>query len=426
MKNTIVQNLSRTISPNEQGSCLEVEFEMPVHVKKLHVKYEILHNGTGASIVDLGVKDPLAIRGWSGGARKEFSIEAHHATPGYLHGELPEGVWAVLLGLYKISPEGCTVNIAIEMEKSEGSWLKGDWHTHTVHSDGKFTFADVIAKAEQKGLDFIALTDHNTISQNLTYPRDTSLVFIPGMELTTHKGHSNLLGLVNPGIDFRFSTTERMNEALLNAKEKGATIVLNHPHCSNCPWEYDFEVPFDWIEVWNGPWRKENKHTLAWWHEQLCKGKRIVAVGGSDVHRPEKFIEHGTPTTHVWSGSKTMAAILDGMHKGHAFMSYDVHGPTIDLAYGQYQMGDVIPVSGESLIVKLNHLIEGDIIKIISDVDVQERRCEDGAGSKELSCKIENQMFIRVEIWRYFEVVDAVLLAAMSNPIYFETSVPKK
>ena len=37
-----------------------------------------------------------------------------------------------------------------------------DLHTHTVYSDGTFTPAELMALAAQRGLDVVALTDHDT------------------------------------------------------------------------------------------------------------------------------------------------------------------------------------------------------------------------------------------------------------------------
>ena len=45
-------------------------------------------------------------------------------------------------------------------------WWAGDLHTHTVHSDGVLTVAELARLARGNGLDFIAVTDHNTVSHH--------------------------------------------------------------------------------------------------------------------------------------------------------------------------------------------------------------------------------------------------------------------
>ncbi|MFC0273877.1 CehA/McbA family metallohydrolase [Metabacillus herbersteinensis] len=415
--------IEQHFNPEQQGQYIEVPFEMPSNAVILRVTYHV--EGT-ESVIDLGVKDPLRIRGWSGGARKEFRIENHVATPGYLSGPLHEGKWSVLLGLYKIQSDGCSVQLSVEISIGQPQWLKGDLHTHTVHSDGQYQFHDVVSIASERELDFIALTDHNTVSQNYTYPRNTNILFIPGLELTTNYGHSNLLGIEDPNIDFRITKgkDEKIKDALASAKSKGAKIVLNHPHCPYCPWEWDFDVEFDWVEVWNGPWREGNEATLKWWHGQLCLGKRIVAVGGSDVHRPDPFVKHGYPTTWVYSNGKTVEKILEAIDQGHVFISYSPTGPRAELIYGTYMMGDIaVQREDQYLEVKLDQLKHGDEVKFISNEKVEKSVQIFDKQNLTEHLHISTQKFIRVEVWRYFSETDNNSLALASNPIYFSTSL---
>ena len=45
-------------------------------------------------------------------------------------------------------------------------WLAGDFHSHTVHSDGSLEVVELAALAAERGLDLLAVTDHNTISHH--------------------------------------------------------------------------------------------------------------------------------------------------------------------------------------------------------------------------------------------------------------------
>ncbi len=49
-------------------------------------------------------------------------------------------------------------------------WLAGDLHAHTVHSDGVLTVPELARFAVERGLDFLAVTDHNTISHHAELP----------------------------------------------------------------------------------------------------------------------------------------------------------------------------------------------------------------------------------------------------------------
>lgn len=41
---------------------------------------------------------------------------------------------------------------------------KADLHMHSTVSDGSFTIPELITRAKEKGLDAIAITDHDTLS----------------------------------------------------------------------------------------------------------------------------------------------------------------------------------------------------------------------------------------------------------------------
>ena len=125
----------------------------------------------GGNVIDIGLFDPRGarfpggegFRGWSGSARSEFFVGIDEATPGYLPGPLPAGRYQVILGLYRIWPQGADYEIQIEATSAEeggeavlsmpgmhadvsvsavpddvGSvWLRGDLQSHTYHSDAK-------------------------------------------------------------------------------------------------------------------------------------------------------------------------------------------------------------------------------------------------------------------------------------------------
>ena len=92
-------------------------------------------------------------RGWSGGARSSFFLSTEDATPGYYSGPLPDGVWTLLLGLYKVPPGGVEVELSfsayaspretviaakdVPVRRDQAGWYRGDLHCHTYHSDAK-------------------------------------------------------------------------------------------------------------------------------------------------------------------------------------------------------------------------------------------------------------------------------------------------
>lgn len=422
--------IERMIRHEEQGLILEVPFDMPLGIEQIDVRYEVEALGGDLGIIDLGIKDAEGPRGWSGGARNCFHVGLETSTPGYVSGELAVGAgWAVLLGAYKVPADGCRVTLTLDFEPIAPRWLKGDLHTHSEHSDGSFTLEEKLQLVEEAGLDFVALTDHNTVSQNLVYPRASNVVVIPGMELTTYTGHCNLLGVERPLQDFRAATKEQLAQRIAEAKQNGAKVVMNHPHCSNCGWHWGFDADYDWVEIWNGPWRSDNNKTLEWWQNELASGRKLVAVGGSDVHRPEPHIHHGTPTTWVYSETRTMASILDAINQGRVFISHDPEGPTMELTSGAVLTGgSVTTVELEQGEVMADRTIEfqfgkmqpGDVIKLFSDLGEEERIQNTNEGDVSIVRTVGERIFYRAEIWRVFPEVGQEMLACVGNPIYFE------
>jgi hypothetical protein len=421
---------TQQLTPADHARFIEVPFELPADAESLVVRCSVPGQDHAGALVDLGLRDPDQIRGWSGGARSELVISPDWTTPGYLPGALPPGRWAVLLASNRIPAPGCQAALTVtytrpsarRADEPGARWLVGDLHMHSVHSDGSYALAEVIRLCETAGLDFISITDHNTISQNTAPAPPTTLTCIPGVELTTYRGHSNLLGVTAPVADFRVSSQAELDERLAYARQQGARIVLNHPFDPGCGWQWDWQVDYDWFEVWNGPWRESNQQALDWWQAQLAAGRRLTAVAGSDTHRPHQYVKHGYPSSWVYSASRAADDILAAIAAGHLVLSYAPDGPRIELCCEQFMVGDVVPAELEqlSMTLRVTQLAAGDTVKIISEQGVErEQPIAAGASELELSWIAESRRFYRVEIWRYFPQVSQMLVAALSNPIYF-------
>jgi hypothetical protein len=348
-----------------------VPFPVPEGTRSLEVSYSVGGKGSAAdppgtgNVVDLGLLDPRAksfpsregFRGWSGSARSEVFLAESGATPGYLPGPLPGGIWHVLLGLYRIMPGGTNIHVTVRGSEEDhpvkvpavapatavsGSpypgWYRGDLHTHTHHSDARGSLHDLLEMARRRGLDYLAVTDHNTVSHHAPLlSMDTGgLTVIPGQELTTYHGHSNVLGL-DGWVDFRIWEDERMRGAIRDARERGALRVINHPKPTGCDWEYGEWSDFDLFEVWNGPWPTRNWVSLQRWHDRLAAGQRIPAVGGSDRHQPPlpdndpPYLQVGSPTTWINSADKSPASLLAALKAGRASVSEGPDGPLVSL-----------------------------------------------------------------------------------------------
>jgi len=423
-------NIEKVIEKGLERTYFEVPFDVPENVSKIEVSYsykrrDITENELGdifnkeINVVDIAIMDESkSFRGWSGSERLYFYITENEATPGYVRGIVNKGEWAIILGAYKIQEEGCIVNINIKFTPKERMLLKGDLHMHSTHSDGKYDVADIINIAKLHGMEFIFLTDHNTFSQCDYIVTSDSLVVMPGMEWTHYKGHCNFLGVRNPIKNFISNDKDKTVEIMKEAKANGALITLNHPNCPYCGWKWGFDVPFDAVEVWNGPIKKYEYDAVQWWNSKLIDGERIPIVGGSDSHKNELFRMIGIPTTFLYSSSKGQSDILKAIKNGHTFVSYTVSGPIIEFSVGDAIMGDCINLKENQIgLVKIQNLGFKDEIKLISDKGIEKIFSIQDESTKTFTFHVEERLFYRIEVWR--EIIPHMTeLVSISNPIY--------
>ena len=183
------------IHSNKQGSYFTVPFTMPPDIEEMSLRYSYerhhatennLEQGTfvarhEVNIIDLGLIAPDGNQvGASGSDKTEITLSASSATPGYSPCALAAGEWQIIVGAYKVAPEGVTVTYELSFTKKRLRLLKGDLHTHTVASDGVLTTSELGWHAVRHGLDFIAITDHNQLVGANSLPQIPGLTVIQG------------------------------------------------------------------------------------------------------------------------------------------------------------------------------------------------------------------------------------------------------
>ncbi|MFC4587139.1 CehA/McbA family metallohydrolase [Sphaerisporangium corydalis] len=318
-----------------------------------------------SGVLDLGCEGPAGFRGWSGGARSRYTIAPGWATPGYLPGELEQGVWRVLTGLYRVPFAGLPYQVTVtphadpppppvppaapppsgvvpasarrRLPELDGlRWRAGDLHAHTVHSDGSLTVAELAALARSSGLDFLAVTDHNTVSHHAELPGVASaagITLVPGQEVTTDLGHANAFGDIG-WVDFR----EPADSWARAARERGGLLSVNHPLAADCAWRHPFTERPRTAEIWHsGWWDRTWGAPLAWaqaWRDDL------VLVGGGDFHRPGENHPPGMPTTWVLAGGEGPGPVVAGVRAGRTAVSAGPDAPLLLRHGGEFLVLD--------------------------------------------------------------------------------------
>jgi len=227
-----------------------------------------------------------------------------------------------------------------------GSWYKGDLHAHSEYSDGDSPVSAVIKSAEDKGLDFFVLTDHDTsLRGNPVHWDDpgyhsSTPVLLYGIEWTTPLGHANVWS-VAPFTYADLWSANRARDAVAAAAaahRQGALFSINHPEAIlTSSWNYPVSPETDSIEVWNTMYRFPSGNRRAghfFWDDLLKSGRRIPCVGGSDTHQlvrwQSKLFGHGNPTTWIYAPERTGESLLEGIRAGHVSVSYAPEAPRLD------------------------------------------------------------------------------------------------
>jgi hypothetical protein len=356
-------------------------------------------------------------RGWGGSGyrdvtitRQGFSSEAQYdanrkayvpgrTTRSFVPGPIPSGQWAAELGLANIDPTDLDgVNYRVEVKyyndpsfdddpytrpkhdsrpvRRGAAWYAGDFHVHAEHSgDAQASFTDVLNYAFKPkssggpGLDFVAITDHNTGTgwpeedrRRSAHPRN---LILRGEEVTTYHGHTNNIASgVEP--DYRTGPLYQRRAdgslALVRGSRPVSTVFdtvnaaggitqINHPTifpsppfpsnlCRGCSWTHsEADTNYskvDSIEVATGPQKVSGapnpfvNTAIDFYDAQLKKGHHIAAVGGSDDHSAgtgtgPTDAPIGQPTTVVRACDLSEQGVRRAVEAGHTYVK--VGGP---------------------------------------------------------------------------------------------------
>ncbi|HIH42477.1 TPA: hypothetical protein HA246_02420 [Candidatus Woesearchaeota archaeon] len=122
----------------------------------------------------------------------------------------------------------CTNNNYIE--------ATGNFHTHTLASfDSNETYEAIIDEAGKLGFDFIVITDHNEIDENIKEKclNEKRLLCIQGLEITPFKGHIVVVDFGKDDKETAIDPKTKPEEVIKQIHNAGGIAIAAHPLAEN-------------------------------------------------------------------------------------------------------------------------------------------------------------------------------------------------
>ena len=370
--------------PDGPDTYFFLEFVVPEGIEEIEVEHSHVPAQT-SNILDWGMDDPNGTRGSGGGNRENAIVGIEAASRSYIPGPMPAGTWRVTVGKAKIvpgEPAGYAVDVTLRTSptlepqprapyqdpgalSTEARWYAGDFHVHTRESGDardSLVIDEALDFAEAQGLDFVLLSDHNTIGGFTLYEgvqaRHPNVLILPGQEFTTYGGHGNAIGATE-SVAYTVGTDGyTIADAIEAFQEQGALFSINHPSfplvsCIGCAWTLEVEPSsIDAVEVQTAVIR-----AIAYWEDLIENGSHAAAVGGSDDHRAGQDLGPlltpiGTPTTMVYATDLSVGAIREGVRSGRTVVKvFGLDGPMLETALSGERIGNTVSADTATLSV---------------------------------------------------------------------------
>jgi predicted metal-dependent phosphoesterase TrpH len=187
--------------------------------------------------------------------------------------------------------------------------ISADLHVHTTYSkDSLITPKDLVYYAKKRGLNAVAVTDHNYLDGAYKIAKETDFLIIPGMEVSSAGGHIVALN-VNELIPRGFSVLE----TIARIHRAGGIAIACHPYVyfKGCLRENVCSA-FDAIEVINArafPFKRSVKKA-----EEAAKRLELSRVAVTDAHYGPQI---GFGYTEIEASEPTVEAITKAIAAGH-------------------------------------------------------------------------------------------------------------
>lgn len=296
-------------------------------------------------------------------------------------------------------------------------YLKGNIHTHTNRSDGRFAVSDVLSIYEKNQYDFIGITDHDVYYEGETHYGD--MIILAGQEVSCpYVGDSKCKGAyvhfscfqrtAEPVAPMQYKDAHELQACIDVLNEHYRLIQFNHPLFSMMFAKLSADdilslKGYDLLEIYNHKdFRNEtgipNAEVLA--RIILNEGKRLVLTAGDDFHGPYKqtkndYFGGGYLMVHA---EKNEESILSALENG------DFYSSTGPLIFDYRRIGNRLEI----------HTSPAQNIIFYSNV----RRCKNIMSDDGCDITFGEYEIREDDFYLWVKIVDANGKTAWTQPIY--------
>ena len=277
----------------------------------------------------------------------------------------------------------------------QAGWYRGELHAYSSYGQGQESVAELVRRAEQSGLDFLAIADLNSLA-SVADPgfQSDRVVLIPAMEWGNDEmGVALIYGMraqPDPPLNAEAAQAE-----CLRVQAQGGIFAVAHPCFPTCPWQWNLSY-VNAFEVWCRAWRevppmtldnlhenlkirddkKELIYSIAataaitshsangqatqYWDYETVRGLKAAGIAGSGSASPK--VPLGRPITYVYAKQKSVAGILEGLRQGRTFVSSGPDGPRLTFTADVLNDGKVDVAIGGTLPLGLETVFEVNVV----------------------------------------------------------------
>ena len=337
----------------------------------------------------------------------------------------------------------------------------GALHIHTHYSDGSGTIPDVCAAAQAAGLEWIIITDHDTLEGRFEHGWHDQVLVVVDQEITPFHNH-----FLACNLEQVISSNQPPQAFIDQVYDNGGFGIIAHPdeqkynHFKGVyRWDdWNVNMPTNsagrsiGIELWNfmSDWgeslnqynmyfnyfapkqalRGPTKATIEWWDALNMAGKRAFGVFGVDVHaflrstpigRVQVFPYQwmfGTLTNYLWlperlpgNFASALRMVYGALAQGRSYMVNRMEGDCPNVEFRAFRgaehwyAGDIASLQAGPITIKVDLGVNAPVRLIHNGQIIQQAQ-------RQLLMTVNTSGVYRIESYK------SKLPWMMSNPLY--------